>query len=220
MTTLDSPAVSTLLARLYTEAEQNDRRLRRDREDILSSADGRIDEKLLTPLLNQMFMEVSPEVGRLLYLLAVARRPECIVEFGTSFGLSTIHLAAALRDSGRGRLITTELCAEKAQRAAAHFQQSGLSALIELRHGDAFETLKNVGPIDMLMLDGWKPLYLPLLKQLEPMLTPACLIVADDVVRFGGEVAPYLDFVRDQTNGYVSSLIPLGDGVELSIRCG
>jgi predicted O-methyltransferase YrrM len=93
-----------------------------------------------------------------------------------------------------------------------------LSDLVEIRQGDAFQTLAGVKEIDLLLLDGWKPLYLPLLKQLEPALTPGCLIIADDVILLSAKVAPYLAYVRDAANGYVSCEIPLDDGLELSIR--
>jgi predicted O-methyltransferase YrrM len=140
------------------------------------------------------------------------------VEFGTSFGLSAIHLAAALRDNGVGRLITTEQSASKASRAAQHLRQAGLSDLVEIRQGDAFRTLSGVAAIDLLLLDGWKPLYLPLLRQLEPALSPGCLVIADDVIALSEQMAPYLGYVREIANGYISCEIPLDDGLELSIR--
>jgi predicted O-methyltransferase YrrM len=90
--------------------------------------------------------------------------------------------------------------------------------MIELRQGDAFKTLQGVDKIDMLFLDGWKPLYLPLLQQLESVLSPRCLVVADDIISHSAMLAPYLDHVRDKANGYISCEIPLDDGVELSFR--
>jgi predicted O-methyltransferase YrrM len=166
-------------------------------------------------------MPVSPDVGRLLYLLAHSRNAGIVVEFGTSFGISGIHLAAALRDAGGGgRLITTELDAVKAGRAKENFRAAGLADLIEIRVGDAFETLKSgiAGGIDLLLLDGWKPLYLPMLKFLEPRLSPAALIVADDLAVAPDALASYVGYVRAPGNGYVSVEIPLGDRVEVSVR--
>jgi predicted O-methyltransferase YrrM len=163
-------------------------------------------------------MAVAPEVGRLLYLLVRSRRPARVVEFGMSFGLSTIHLAAALRDNGSGRLVTTEQSTSKASRAAQHLTQAGLSDLVEIRQGDAFRTLAGIERIDLLLLDGWKPLYLPLLRQLEPALSPGCLVIADDVTCMAEQLRPYLSYVRDVANGYVSCEIPLDDGLELSFR--
>lgn len=217
--TLYNPTVEGVLSRLYAEARENDRQTELEQKAAAeASVDGHLDEETLSSIQNRTFMTVAPEVGRLFYLLVRTYKPSRIVEFGSSFGLSAIHLAAALRDNGSGHLITTEQSSDKALRAAQHFEQAGLSDLIELRQGDAFETLKGVNTIDMLFLDGWKPLYLPLLQQLEPVLSPHCLVVADDVIDHAAALAPYLDYVRDEANGYVSCEIPLDDGVELSFR--
>jgi predicted O-methyltransferase YrrM len=217
--TLFNSEVESVLSRLYAEASENDRQVEREEEAaVKASKDGRLDEETLASIQNRTFMAVAPEVGRFFYLLVRTYKPSRIVEFGTSFGLSAIHLAAALRDNGSGQIITTEQSSEKASRAAQHFEQAGLSDLIELRHGDAFETLQGVEKIDMLVLDGWKPLYLPLLQKLEPVLAPHCLVVADDVISLSAKMAPYLNYVRNKANGYLSCEIPLDDGVELSFR--
>jgi predicted O-methyltransferase YrrM len=83
---------------------------------------------------------------------------------------------------------------------------------------DAFQTLAGTHAVDLLMLDGSKPLYLPLLRQLEPALAPGCLVIADDVISLSEQLGPYLAYVRDAANGYVSCQIPLDDGLEVSIR--
>jgi predicted O-methyltransferase YrrM len=183
-----------------------------------SPAGGRIDDQALAALREREFMAVAPEVGRLINLLVRSRRPALVVEFGTSFGLSAIHMAEALRDNGFGRLVTTEQSASKASRAAEHFKQAGLSNLVEIRQGDAFQTLSAIAGVDLLLLDGWKQLYLPLLRQLEPAFSPGCLVIADDVISMSDQLAPYLTYVRDVANGYVSCEVPLDDGLELSIR--
>lgn len=216
--TLDNSPVKEVLSRLYAEALENDSARQAEDREILAASGGVIDDQMLPVIYDRYFMTVGPEVGRLIYLLIRSRRPALVVEFGTSYGLSTIHIAAALRDNGMGRLITTERNASKAARAAQHLEQVGLSDLVEIRLGDAFQTLQAVDIIDLLLLDGWKPLYLPLLKQLEPALSPGCLIIADDVISRVTKLAPYLAYVRDAANGYLSVEIPLDDGVELSIR--
>jgi predicted O-methyltransferase YrrM len=211
--------VREVLTRLYAEAKVNDARILAEEEQaIAGAAGGPIDEQTLASIHERTFMAVAPEVGRLLYLLVRSHRPARIVEFGTSFGLSTIHLAAALHDNGFGHLVTTEQSAGKAARAAEHLAQAGLSDAVEIRQGDAFQTLAGMEEIDLLLLDGWKPLYLPLLTQLEPALSPGCLVIADDVISMSAKPAPYLAYVRDAVNGYVSCEIPLDDGLELSIR--
>jgi predicted O-methyltransferase YrrM len=171
-------------------------------------------------LMRDVYMPVSPDVGRLLYLLARSRNAGLIVEFGTSHGISGIHLAAALRDAGRGRLVTTEFDAIKAERARENFRTAGLADLIEIRVGDAFETLKTgiEGGIDLLLLDGWKPLYLPMLKFLEPRLASGALVVADDLAVTPEALASYCGYVRGAGNGYVSVEVPLGDRIEISVR--
>jgi predicted O-methyltransferase YrrM len=110
-----------------------------------------------------------------------------------------------------------EQSASKAARAALHLSQAGLLKLVEIRQGNAFDTLSAIKGIDLLLLDGWKPLYLPLLKQLEPALSPGCRVIGDDVISMAGKLAPYLAYVREAKNGYVSCEIPLDDGIELSI---
>lgn len=216
--TLDNSPVKEVLSRLYTEALENDSARQAEDRAILAANGGVIDDQMLPVIYDRYFMTVGPETGRLIYLLIRSRQPALVVEFGTSYGLSTIHIAAALRDNGIGRLITTEQNPSKVARAAQHLEQAGPSDLVEIRLGDAFQTLKAVDTIDVLLLDGWKPLYLPLLKQLTPALSPGCLIIADDVISRVSKLASYLAYVRDAGNGYLSVEIPLDDGVELSIR--
>jgi predicted O-methyltransferase YrrM len=93
--------------------------------------------------------------------------------------------------------------------------------VIDLRVGDALETLKGVErDVSLVFLDGWKNLYLPVLKMLEPSLAPGALIVADDLNLFPVPLAQYLEYVRNPANGYVSVTVPIGDAMELSARTG
>jgi predicted O-methyltransferase YrrM len=215
-TALDQPNIQQLLSRLYAEERETDAEARA-KEETLAAA-GVLDERARAALLGRRFLAVAPEVGRLLYLLTRNRHPSLAVEFGASMGISAIHIAAALCDNSYGRLITTEMNATKAHRAARHLEQAGLSDWAELRHGDAFETLRGVDRIELLLLDGWEPLYLSLLKQLEPALAPGCLVIADDVTKNAAHLVEYLAYVRDPASGYLSCTIPLDDGLELSIR--
>jgi predicted O-methyltransferase YrrM len=222
MSTLDVPAVCQLLDRLFAAADQNDPAGFRRARDAMARLAAPPSDRQRAELMRDVYMPVSPEVGRLLYMLARSRNAGIIVEFGTSFGISGIHLAAALRDAGRGRLITTELDPVKAARAAENFRAAGLADLIEIRVGDAFDTLKTgiAAGIDLLLLDGWKPLYLPMLKFLEPRLPPGALIIADDLAVAPDALASYVGYVRDGGNGYVSVEVPLGDRIEISVRAG
>lgn len=166
--------------------------------------------------LKELWLSVSPETGKLLYMLARACRAQTIVEFGTSFGISTLHLAAALKDNGGGCLITTEFEPSKVAGARDHLTAAGLVDLVEIREGDALETLAANLPetVDLLLLDGAKALYPDILDVVENRLRPGALIVADNA-DFSPE---YLERVRFSGGGYMS--IPFTDEVELSMRLG
>ena len=167
----------------------------------------------------ELYIPVSPEGGRLLYALVRAARPATVVEFGTSFGISTIHLAAAVRDNGAGRVISTELNAAKAAQARANLAEAGLSDWVTILLGDARQTLATVdAPVGFVLLDGWKNLYLPVLRLLEPRLTPGALILADDTVSMAEEMPDYLAYIRDPAHGYLSIPFPESDGLEITCR--
>ena len=217
MSALTETPVVRVLERLYASAARDDVAvLAQSRAVGVHDAAGR---RSRAEMLSNIYMAVAPEVGRLLYVLAHNRRARSIVEFGCSFGISTIHLAAALRDNDNGgRVVTTELSTRKVEAAKRNILEAGLSDLVEIRQGDALETLRDDLPdgIDLVLLDGWKPLYLPMLKLLEARLSDGALIIADDLKISGDELVPYLSYVRKPQNGYVSTEVPLDDGLELS----
>jgi predicted O-methyltransferase YrrM len=217
--TLASPAVTALLSSLFAEADARDPAVL---ASIQKEADARFGGQRYHPslahLFDAAFIPVPPEVGQLLYVLIRTKRPATIVEVGTSYGISAIHIASALKDNGHGRLITAELSAAKVKAARANLERLGLEAFVEIRQGEAFQTLQNIGaPIDILFLDGWKDFYLPLLKSLEPQLAPGALVIGDDTKLFPERLASYLAYVRDPAN-YQSVDLPIGDGVELSLK--
>ncbi len=220
MSTLDSPAVAGLLKQLFARADHDDPMTFERVNVALKRLPHPPDQRQRAELMRNVYMPVSPDVGRLLYVLARNRGAKVIVEFGTSFGISGIHLAAAVRDAGGGHVVTTELDPTKAERAAHNFRAAGLSDLVDIRVGDAFETLKSGvgGSVDLLLLDGWKEAYLPMLRLLEPQLSPGALVVADDLAIAPDALAPYLEYVRQPCNGYVSVELPLGDRIEISLR--
>jgi predicted O-methyltransferase YrrM len=184
-----------------------------DRARLMRSKTGYRD---LYGRLKDVPLPVSRETGTLLYMLARGSGAKTIVEFGTSFGISTLHLAAALRDNGGGRLITSEFEPSKAARARANLTAGGLIDLVEIREGDALQTLSADLPatIDLVLLDGAKGLYPDILDLLEKHLRPGALIVADNA-----DFSPdYLARVRSPAKGYLS--VPFGEDVELSMRVG
>ncbi|HEX3486992.1 MAG TPA: class I SAM-dependent methyltransferase [Micropepsaceae bacterium] len=217
--TLAVPNVAALLASLFAKADATDPLVL---ANIQKEADARFGGQRyhpsLTSLFDSAFLPVPPEVGQLLYVLTRSKRPATIVEVGTSYGISAIHFAAALNDNCEGRLITAELSVAKAKAAKANLKSLGLDRWVEIRQGNAFDTLAGLdSPIDMLFLDGWKDFYLPLLKALEPQLAPGALVIGDDTKLFPERLESYLAYVRDPAN-YQSVDLPIGDGVELSVR--
>ena len=170
-------------------------------------------------LLDQAFIPVSPDAGRFLYSLVRAKSTGTVIEFGTSLGISTIYLAAAIRDRGVGKVITTELHAGKAEKARENIRAAGLLDYVDVRQGDALKTLGDItGGVTLLFLDGWKNLYLPVLQMLEPALEPGAIVIADDLDLFPEVHKPYLAYVRNPKNRYISVEVPIGDRMELSVR--
>ena len=216
MITLNTPALKALLDGLFADAEITSTAFRAEfekyppaeREAMMMSKD----YKGFYGRAKDVHLSVSRETGKLLYMLARSTAAHSIVEFGTSFGISTLHLAAALRDNGGGRLITTEFEPSKVARARATITTAGFSYLVEIREGDALETLSRDLPdvIDVVLLDGAKALYPEVLALLEPRLRTGAMIVADNA-NWSPE---YLARVR--MADYLS--VPFPDDVELSMR--
>jgi predicted O-methyltransferase YrrM len=220
--TLAEPRVDAVLSRLYAQAARDEEvasSVPEDRALPDRAARLRMTARERAEALQDIYMPVSPDVGRLLYALVRASRPETVVEFGTSFGISTIHLAAAVADNGTGRVVTTELSHRKAAAARENLEQAGLARVVNVLEGDALETLADVtGPVGLVLLDGWKDLYLPVVRLLQPQLTPGALVVADD--SSFESTAGYLAYVRDPGNGFVTMECPVDDGIEVSSWTG
>ncbi|HWW25851.1 MAG TPA: O-methyltransferase [Caulobacter sp.] len=221
MNSLTAAPVAPLLDRLFEEADaaspmnsplaaalsvEQHRRLMQSKTDYLD----------FYSQMKDFPLAVSRETGLLLYMLARSCHARTIVEFGTSFGVSTLYLAAALRDNGGGVLITSEFEPSKIERARGNLTVGGLIDLVEIRQGDALQTLSVDLPetIDLLLLDGAKALYPDILSLVESRLRPGSLIVADNA-----DYSPdYLARVRSPASGYLST--PFAEDVELSMRIG
>jgi predicted O-methyltransferase YrrM len=202
MNTLTSPQVVAVLDRLFGEADASKAAL----QDVAQSDAGRLMRNIPLP--------VSRETGTLLYLLARSSGARSILEFGMSYGVSTIYLAAALRDNGGGRIITTEFESSKVVRAREHLSAAGLMDLVEIREGDALQTLSHDLPttLDLVLLDGAKGLYTDILDRIEDRLRPGSLVLADDV----HHAQDYLRRIHADEQSYLS--VSLAGDVELSTR--
>lgn len=218
--TLTSPKVTALLDRLYADSAESYGVLgqlfghlsREERAARMS--DPNTDYRAFYAQAREVHMPVSRDTGTLLYMLARGNGARAIVEFGTSFGLSTVQLASALRDNGGGKLIGTDLEPTKLAHAHDNLREAGLSDLVELREGDALEQLARDLPdvIDLVLLDGHKALYAKVLSLLAPRLRPGAYLVADNA-----DACPdYKAIVRAPGSGYLS--IAYGADVELTMK--
>lgn len=204
-----------VLDRLYREAGTD--------AEVIEQAYATVAEWDEAPTIAQMselaaraLLPVAPEVGRLLYALVRIARPTTVVEFGSSLGASLVYLAAAVRDNGTGTVVGSELHAGKVATARANLAEAGLAEHVTILEGDARRTLPAVdGPFDLVLLDGWKELYLPVLEALEPRMRPGTVVLADNLSMLPGD---YVAHVRRPGGAYASVELPLGDGVELSVR--
>ena len=221
MTILTSAPLASLLDRLFAEADGASpmsvpaiAAMPRDEHERLMRS--KTDYAEFYGQLKDFPLPVSRATGQLLYMLARGCGARSIVEFGTSFGISTIHLAAALRDNGGGRLITSEFEPSKVVRARGNLEAAGLMDLVEIREGDALQTLATNLPdtIDLVLLDGAKALYPEILDLVESRLRPGAFVLADNA-----DYSPdYLARVRSTGSGYLS--LPFDEDVELSMRLG
>lgn len=196
--TITTSPIPELLAALYADAGASDPQAHRQAQNLRG-------EDFFHGM-RKAYMAIGPEFGHLLYSLTRATRAKTVVEFGTSFGVSTIYLAAAVRDNGGGTVITTEFHADKAEQAKKNLTDAGLVDLVEFRVGDALETLAEPPQeIDMVFLDGAKELYLPVLRLLEPNLRSGSILASDNTDH--ADMADFLEHIRTPANGYTSAAI-------------
>lgn len=160
---------------------------------------------------------IFPAQGDLIYLLCRAIAATRVVEFATSVGVSTLYFAAALRDNGGGTVIGSEIVPDKAAAALRNLADAGLSEFVDLRVGDARQTLLDLGgPVDFALIDGWPGSTPTLARQVIEIVAPQ-LRVGGLLMNDNAE-PDYLDYIRDPANGFRSLSLPLKGGTELSVK--
>jgi predicted O-methyltransferase YrrM len=218
---LDEPRVKATLDRLYTAAKGDRYVFARALPFVLvARLRGQSLAEAVAPYLDDAYIPISRDAGRFLYLTAHSIGARFAVEFGTSFGISAVFLACAMRELG-GRFVGSEMVPAKLAAARRNLEDAGLSAVAEIREGDALETFADLpAPIDLVLLDGWKDLYLPMIRLLTPKLRKGSIVCADNIHTFPKDLAPYVAHVNDPLNGFRSMTLPLGSGLEYSIYEG
>ena len=162
---------------------------------------------------------LEPAKAEFCYLTCRGLQARTIVEVGTSHGVSTHYLAAAVRDNGGGTVIATEYEAAKAAVARANFEAAGIADLIDLREGDLRETLKDLeGPIDFVLMDIWTEMVVPALTLIGPHLRPGAVIIADNTVSSRRGYDAFFDWLADPANRMRSMTLPFDGGLEYCVR--
>jgi predicted O-methyltransferase YrrM len=142
-----------------------------------------------------------------------------VVEVGTSFGVSTLYLADAVRANGGGVVIATEYEPAKAAQARANFAAAGLSDVIDLREGDLRETLKVIeGPVDFVLMDIWTEMARPAIERIGPHLRQGAIVVADNTDQFRHAYRHFFDYVNDPANGLRTLTLPFQGGLEMVVK--
>jgi predicted O-methyltransferase YrrM len=220
-----SPALAAMLERLHDRSEAQNEDLseyfgRRIADGSLSGFT--LDKEALHFLSDKMVALERPK-AEFCYRLCRALRARRIVEAGTSFGVSTLYLAAAVReniqeDGGSGVVIGTEHEPLKAAAARQHFEEAGFADLIELREGDLTGTLRDLqAPIDFMLIDIWTAVALPALKQVAPHLRRGAVVICDNTTTYRDAYRDYFDYVTPP-NGFTTMTLPFEGGLEMSVR--
>ena len=154
------------------------------------------------------------------YALCRATGARRIVELGTSFGVSTLYLAAAVRDNGGGLVIGGEHEAKKVEFARANLEAAGLSRFVDLHEGDVLEALETIeGPIDFVLFDIWIEVVRPALDMLLPHLRCGSVICADNTAgTLRKSYAPYFEIIENPAHRFSTMTLPFKGGFEMSVK--
>ena len=173
------------------------------------------------------FPIIGPLVGRLLFQLALLTRARRIFELGSGYGYSAIWFARGLQPGGR--IICTDGSRENAALAARFFKQAGIEGLVDYRTGDALSLLaKEPGSFDIILNDVDKHEYPEVFRQAVPRLKRGGLLITDNTLWQGRVVGDdnalstvgvrAFNRLAFQSKEVLTTLIPLRDGVALSIK--
>lgn len=226
MSVLHDPELERLLARLHGKSDEQVEAMRayhaaREEQDAPSQDD---DATRLKAFRSDKLVALDRDKAEFCYQLCRASNARRIVEIGTSHGVSTLYLAAALRDNlraggGDGVVIGTEYEPAKAKVAREHFEEAGLSRFIDLREGDLRQTLRQVdGPVDFMLVDIWIAMARPALDLVAPHLRSGAIVICDNTEQYRADYADYFAYIDDPAHRFRTMTLPFGGGLELSVR--
>jgi len=223
MSILNDPKLEVLLDDLHAQSDaqidQTDAYFEQREQDIAIDQEGFYDDAMYHFLSDKM-VALDRDKAEFCYLLCRSLRATRIVEAGTSFGVSTLYLATAVRDNQaeNGVVIGTEYEPKKVEIARANFKKAGLSEFIELREGDLRETLKDIGGwVDFMLVDIWE-VALPALELVSSSLRPGAIVVCDNTTADAAEYRDYFEYVNHPRNRFRTMTVPFEGGFEVSVR--
>lgn len=221
MSVIGDPRLEAMLAGLHARSDAQAGAMRSFDASRTDQAQSPSPEQARA-FLRDKLVALDPDKAEFCYQLCYANNSRRIVEIGTSYGVSTLYLAAAIRDNiraggGNGVVIGTEYEPDKAAAARAHFEQAGLSRFVDLREGDLRQTLKVIdGPVDFMLMDIWISMARPALELVAPHLRPGAIVITDNTGQYRSEYADYFAFLDAQ--GFRTMTLPFDGGLEMSVR--
>jgi caffeoyl-CoA O-methyltransferase len=163
-------------------------------------------------------LAVSEEDGRFLRLMVAASGAKHALEIGGASGYSAIWIGMGLRDTG-GRLVTIEYDPVRAKELAANVQAAGLSDIVQVMAGDAFQQIPKVsGTFDFVFLDAWKKDYKRFFDMVYPRLDKGGLFLAHNVVNKRSEMGDFLDAIQKQPSVWTTIVSPSGEGMSVTLK--
>ena len=223
---MNDSKLEALLAKLHAQSDSQEQAMAAYYAADVAGAEGArpADEKAF---LSDKFVALDRDKAEFCYQLCRALDARRVVEAGTSYGVSTLYLAAAVRDNARvggstsGVVIGTEYEPAKAAAARATFAAAGLTSYIDLREGDLRQTLRDVGgAVDFMLVDIWTPMARPALELVAPRLRPGAAVVCDNTEEYREEYRDYFDFIAGQSGRLRTMTLPFRGGLELTVCCG
>jgi predicted O-methyltransferase YrrM len=220
---LNDPKLEALLNRLHaqsdTQIEETDAYFERREQETTIDQDDFYDQDMHRFLSDKM-VALDRDKAEFCYLLCRSLRATRVVEAGTSYGVSSLYLAAAVRDNQveNGVVIGTEFEPEKIEIARANFKEAGLSEFIELREGDLRETLQDISsPVDFMLVDIWE-VALPALELVSASLRQGAIVACDNTAVDANEYRDYFEYVNNPENRFRTMTVPFNGGFELTVR--
>jgi caffeoyl-CoA O-methyltransferase len=163
-------------------------------------------------------LAVSEEDGRFLRLMVASSEAKRALEIGGASGYSAIWIGLGLRATG-GRLVTIEYDPVRAKELAANVNRAGLSDIVQVVTGDAFEQIpKLTGTFDFVFLDAWKKDYKRFFDMVSPRLDLRGVFLAHNVINKRKEMPDFLEAVQKDPALWTTIVAPSGEGMSVSVR--